>query len=96
MAINARNLLTFGLTYFVNDWVANEGPLNVFNVLGSTFSKPTILSIAGNMNCRGQKPTANNTSVAVVLLTIPLWVFGKKIRSAIARNDTLTRFMKDD
>jgi hypothetical protein len=39
VAINARNLLTFGLTYFVNDWVEREGPLNVFNVLGSTFSK---------------------------------------------------------
>jgi hypothetical protein len=41
VAINARNLLTFGLTYFVNDWVTSEGPLNVFNVLGSSFSKST-------------------------------------------------------
>jgi len=71
VAINARNLLTFGLTYFVNDWLARDGALAVFNVLGSTF-------------------------VAVWLLTIPLWVFGKKIRSAIARNETLERFMKDD
>lgn len=39
VAINARNLLTFGLTYFVNDWLARDGALNVFNVLGSTFSK---------------------------------------------------------
>jgi len=34
--------------------------------------------------------------VGVVVLTIPLWIFGKKIRSAIARNEALTRFMKDD
>ncbi|KAH8791702.1 hypothetical protein F5882DRAFT_427408 [Hyaloscypha sp. PMI_1271] len=71
VAINPRNLLAFGLTYFANNWVTNEGPLNVFNVLGSSF-------------------------IAVVVLTIPLWIFGKKIRSAIARNDILTRFMKDD
>ncbi|KAH9211205.1 major facilitator superfamily domain-containing protein [Leptodontidium sp. 2 PMI_412] len=70
VAINARNLLTFGLTYFVNDWLVKDGVLNVFNVLGSTF-------------------------VAVVMLTVPLWIFGKKIRSAVARNDLLTRFMKD-
>jgi MFS family permease len=71
VAINARNLLTFGLTYFVNDWLARDGALAVFNVLGSTF-------------------------VGVWLTTIPLWIFGKKIRSAIARNVTLERFMKDD
>jgi hypothetical protein len=45
VAINARNLLTFGLTYFVNDWVTREGPLNVFNVLGSTFSKSYIIFV---------------------------------------------------
>jgi len=39
VAINARNLLTFGLTYFVIDWLAKDGVLNVFNVLGSTFGK---------------------------------------------------------
>jgi hypothetical protein len=46
VAINARNLLTFGLTYFVNDWVTNEGPLNVFNVLGSSFSKFHLLDLS--------------------------------------------------
>jgi len=70
VAINARNFLTFGLTYFVNDWLAKDGPLNVFNVLGSTF-------------------------IAVCMLTVPLWILGKKIRGAIARNATLTAFMKD-
>lgn len=37
VAINARNLLTFGLTYFVNDWLAEQGPLVVFCILGSLF-----------------------------------------------------------
>ncbi|KAL0258110.1 hypothetical protein SLS55_007282 [Diplodia seriata] len=70
VAINARNLLTFGLTYFVNDWLAKDGPLAVFNTLGAAF-----LGVCG--------------------LTMPLWVFGKKIRSFIARRDWLARFMSD-
>ena len=37
VAINTRNLLTFGLTYFVNDWLAKDGPLLVFSVLGALF-----------------------------------------------------------
>ena len=37
VAINARNFLTFGLTYFVNDWLAKSGALNVFLVLGSIY-----------------------------------------------------------
>lgn len=37
VAINARNLLTFGLTYFVNNWLAQDGPLLVFCVLGGLF-----------------------------------------------------------
>lgn len=71
MAINARNFLTFGLTYFVNDWLEQDGVLVVFNVLGSIF-------------------------VAVNLLTIPLWIYGKKIRGFIARNKTLYKFMHED
>ena len=70
VAINARNFLTFGLTYFVNDWLAKDGALEVFEVLGSCF-------------------------LAVCALTVPLWVFGKKIRSSIARTEWLNRFMLD-
>ena len=70
VAVNARNLLTFGLTYFVNDWLAKQGPLDVFCILGACF-------------------------LGVCALTIPLWVFGKRIRGAIARNDFLNRFMSD-
>ncbi|KAI7212416.1 hypothetical protein KC352_g15195, partial [Hortaea werneckii] len=70
VAINARNFLTFGLTYFVNNWLEKDGPLEVFNVLGSCF-------------------------LGVCLLTIPLWIFGKKIRSWVARNKFLDDFMRD-
>ncbi|KAI1332544.1 major facilitator superfamily domain-containing protein [Xylariaceae sp. FL0255] len=71
VAINARNILCFGLTYFVNDWLARDGVLAVFNVLGTIF-------------------------VVVNLLTIPLWIYGKRIRSWIARNKTLDAFMHED
>ena len=27
VAINTRNLLTFGLTHFVNDWLVKDGPV---------------------------------------------------------------------
>lgn len=71
VAINARNLLTFGLTYFVNDWLVKDGALEVFCILGGLF-------------------------LIVCLLTVPLWIFGKRIRSWIGRNAWLQRFMNDD
>ncbi|KAK3348805.1 major facilitator superfamily domain-containing protein [Lasiosphaeria hispida] len=70
VAINARNLLTFGLTYFVNGWYEEQGALIVFSILGSLF-------------------------LFVTLLTIPLWIFGKKFRSFTGRNEWLQRFMND-
>jgi MFS family permease len=71
VAINARNLLTFGLTYFVNDWLAKDGPLEVFCILGALF-------------------------LFVCFLTVPLWIYGKMIRSWIGRNRFLNDFMSDD
>ncbi|CAK7235674.1 hypothetical protein SCUCBS95973_009347 [Sporothrix curviconia] len=71
VAINARNFLTFGLTYFVNAWLAKAGALRVFAVLGSIY-------------------------VGVLLTTIPLWVFGKRARFYISRNQFLQRFMHED
>jgi hypothetical protein len=70
VAINARNLLTFGLTYFVNDWLVKDGVLAVFNVLGGCF-------------------------IVVCGLTLPLWIFGKRLRGWIARNQALHKFMRD-
>ena len=37
VAINARNFLTFGLTYFVVDWLLEVGSAEVFYILGSLF-----------------------------------------------------------
>jgi len=54
----------------VNDWLAKDGVLAVFNVLGSCF-------------------------IGVCALTLPLWIFGKRLRSVIARNQTLDKFMRD-
>ncbi len=45
VAINARNLLTFGLTYFVNDWLLAQGALIVFCILGSLFTFVVLLTI---------------------------------------------------
>ena len=65
-----KNMLAFGCTYFVNSWLAKDGALAVFNVLGSCF-------------------------LGVCCLTIPLWVFGKRVRSWVARNEFLNGFMRD-
>lgn len=70
VAVNARNILAFGLAYVIEDWLIKDGTLNVFIVLGSIF-------------------------LAVSLFTVPLWIFGKRWRSSIARNKFLTEFMKD-
>ena len=45
VAINARNLLTFGLTYFVNTWLVQDGALVVFCVLGALFLAVCLLTI---------------------------------------------------
>jgi MFS family permease len=45
VAINARNLLTFGLTYFVIDWLLADGPLKVFAILGALFVFVCLLTI---------------------------------------------------
>ncbi|KAH8697941.1 major facilitator superfamily domain-containing protein [Talaromyces proteolyticus] len=45
VAINARNILAFGVTYFVEGWLENSGALNVFIVLGSIFLGASALAI---------------------------------------------------
>lgn len=45
VAINARNLLTFGLIYFVDDWRAKQSDLEVFSILGSLFLFVCLLTI---------------------------------------------------
>jgi hypothetical protein len=34
--------------------------------------------------------------IAVNLLTVPLWIYGKRIRGVIARNEGLRKFMHED
>jgi MFS family permease len=56
VAINSRNLLTFGLTYFVNDWIARDGALRVFEVLGAAFLAVSFLTVplwVLGKRCRG-------------------------------------------
>ena len=45
VAINARNLLTFGLTYFVVNWLVADGALKVFCILGALFLFVCFLTI---------------------------------------------------
>lgn len=71
VSVNARNLLTFGFTYFVNNWLEKDGALVMFSVLGGLF-------------------------LFVCFLTLPMWVFGKRIRSRIGRTQWLQDFMKDE
>ncbi|EEA24976.1 hypothetical protein TMatcc_008080 [Talaromyces marneffei ATCC 18224] len=71
VSVNARNLLTFGFTYFVNTWLEKNGVLIVFSALGAMF-------------------------LFVCFLTVPMWIFGKRIRSWIGRNQWLQNFMTDD
>jgi MFS family permease len=71
VSVNARNLLTFGFTYFVNSWLEQDGALVMFSVLGGLF-------------------------LFVCFLTLPMWVFGKRIRSRIGRTQWLQEFMKDE
>lgn len=71
VSVNARNLLTFGFTYFVNNWLDKDGVLVVFSALGAMF-------------------------LFVCLLTIPMWIFGKKVRSWIGRNRWLQNYMTDE
>lgn len=45
VAINSRNLLTFGMTYIVNSWLENQGPLAVFSTLGAIHIGTSTLTI---------------------------------------------------
>ncbi|PSR77053.1 major facilitator superfamily domain-containing protein [Coniella lustricola] len=45
VAINSRNLLTFGMTYFVNSWLAAQGTLVVFSMLGALFLFVCLLTV---------------------------------------------------
>lgn len=45
VAINSRNMLGFGITYLVTPWLAQDGPLKVFIILGIVFVSCSLLTI---------------------------------------------------
>ncbi|KEF61961.1 uncharacterized protein A1O9_03533 [Exophiala aquamarina CBS 119918] len=64
-SINLRNIYSFGMNYFISDWISKQGPLQVFSTVGGLH-------------------------IFICLLTIPMWIYGKRCRSLTARN----RFFK--
>jgi hypothetical protein len=59
-SINLRNIYSFGMNYFIAGWITDEGPLEVFCIIGGVH-------------------------IFICLMTIPMYVFGKKCRSMTAR-----------
>lgn len=48
------------MNYFISDWITEQGPLQVFSIIGGVH-------------------------IFILLLTIPMWIFGKRCRSLTAR-----------
>ncbi|KAF2475771.1 serine/threonine kinase 16 [Lindgomyces ingoldianus] len=59
-SLNLRNIYSFGMNYFISAWITNQGPLQVFSIIGGLH-------------------------IFICLLTIPMWIFGKRCRSMTAR-----------
>ncbi|KAF2636832.1 serine/threonine kinase 16 [Massarina eburnea CBS 473.64] len=59
-ALNLRNIYSFGMNYFISDWISSMGTLQVFSIIGGVH-------------------------IFIMLLTIPMWIFGKRCRSVTAR-----------
>ncbi|KIW13988.1 hypothetical protein PV08_06769 [Exophiala spinifera] len=56
-----KNFFAFGLTFYLNGWVATQGVRNVFFVIGGI-------------------------TIGVTLLTIPMYIYGKRARSWVYRH----------
>ncbi|KAF2102208.1 serine/threonine kinase 16 [Rhizodiscina lignyota] len=59
-SLNLRNFYSFGMNYFISSWITNQGPLEVFSIIGGLH-------------------------IFICLLTVPMWIFGKRCRSLTAR-----------
>ncbi|KAF1998816.1 serine/threonine kinase 16 [Amniculicola lignicola CBS 123094] len=59
-SLNLRNIYSFGMNYFISSWITNQGPLQVFSIIGGIH-------------------------IFICLLTIPMWIYGKRCRSLTAR-----------
>ncbi|OCT54622.1 cycloheximide resistance protein [Cladophialophora carrionii] len=60
-SLNLRNIYSFGMNYFISDWITKQGPLEVFSIIGGLH-------------------------IFICLLTVPMWIYGKRCRSFTARN----------
>jgi len=52
--------IVLGMNYFIASWITDQGPLEVFSIIGGIH-------------------------IFICLLTIPMYVYGKKVRSMTAR-----------
>lgn len=57
-----KNLFAFGLTNYLNNWLATQGTRNVFFTIGGI-------------------------TIGVSLLTIPMYIYGKRARSWVYRHN---------
>ncbi|KAK5164567.1 uncharacterized protein LTR77_009773 [Saxophila tyrrhenica] len=87
VAINTRNLLTFGLVIRQSPhWLCSADLFLKTYFVNSWIERDGALIV---FNILG------SCFLAVCLLTIPLWIYGKRIRSWTARNEFLQEFMRD-
>jgi hypothetical protein len=71
MAMVFKNFLFYGMSYFVNNWVAEKGPEQMFNVLGGISIAVVCLDISQLIQC---------------FMALPVYIFGKRLRSFWARH----------
>lgn len=64
-----KNLFAFGMTFYVNDWIATQGVRACFFAIGGI-------------------------TIGVVLLTVPMYVFGKRARSFTYRHKLVRRLVE--
>jgi hypothetical protein len=64
-AMSFKKFMFFGFSYFINSWIANEGPRKMFIV------------------CSG------SVNVGLLITALPIYIYGKRIRSYYAHHDPL-------
>jgi hypothetical protein len=65
MAMAFKNFFFYGMSYYVNNWIATEGPMQMFGVFAGI-------------------------SAFVILLGIPVYIWGKRYRSFWSRHNVMT------
>ncbi|KAK8120208.1 hypothetical protein PG999_004328 [Apiospora kogelbergensis] len=64
-----KNMFAFGMTFYINDWIATQGVRQCFFVIGGI-------------------------TIGVVLLTVPMYIFGKRARSFTYRHKLIRRLVE--